>query len=42
MDALDTSLVANDLTDALVGSYYRVSGRVIGKYLLIDEAAPLA
>jgi replication factor A1 len=41
MDALDTSVVANDLTDALVGRYYRVSGRVIGKYLLVDEADPL-
>lgn len=42
MDALDTTVVANDLTDALVGRYYRVTGRVIGKYLLVDEADPLA
>ena len=42
MDALDTSVVANDLTDTLVGRYYRVSGRVIEKYLLVDEADPLA
>ncbi|WP_251344561.1 replication factor A [Haloplanus halophilus] len=41
MDALDTTVVANDLTDALVGRYYRVTGRVIGKYLLVDEADPL-
>jgi len=42
MDALDTSVVANDLIDRLVGRYYRVSGRVVGKYLLVDEADPLA
>jgi replication factor A1 len=42
MDALDTSVVANDLIDRFVGRYYRVSGRVFGKYLLVDEAGPLA
>jgi len=42
MDALDTSVVANDFIDRLVGRYYRVSGRVVGKYLLVDEADPLA
>ncbi|WP_434084122.1 replication factor A [Haloglomus halophilum] len=42
MDALDTSVVAQDLTADFVGRYYRVSGRAIGKYLLVDDAEQLA
>jgi replication factor A1 len=42
MDALDTSVVAQDLTADLLGRYYRVSGRAIGKYLLVDDAEQLA
>jgi replication factor A1 len=38
MDALDTSVVENDLIDALVGRYYHVQGPIVGRYLLVNEA----
>ncbi|MFC7059888.1 replication factor A [Halovenus salina] len=37
MDALDTSVVTDDIQDATLGQYYRVSGPIMGRYLLVDE-----
>jgi replication factor A1 len=37
MDALDTSVVADEVRDATLGRYYRVQGPEMGRYLLVDE-----
>jgi len=37
MDALDTSVVADEVRDATLGRYYRLRGPVMGRYLLVDE-----
>ena len=37
MDALDTSVVADDIRDEILGNYYRISGPVLGRYILADE-----
>lgn len=37
MDALDTSVVSDEMRDLTLGRYYRVSGPVMGRYLLVDE-----
>lgn len=41
MDALDTSVVAQDFITDLVGRYYTVEGPVVGKYLLVNDATQL-
>lgn len=37
MDALDTSVVTDRIIDEILGQYYRVSGPIMGQYLLADE-----
>jgi replication factor A1 len=37
MDALDTSVVADEVRDAALGRYYRVEGPVMGRYLLVND-----
>jgi replication factor A1 len=37
MDALDTTVVADDITEDVLGKYYRVSGPELGRYVLVDE-----
>ena len=37
MDALDTTVVAEEMREAVLGRYYRVSGPTMGRYLLVDE-----
>jgi replication factor A1 len=37
MDALDTSVVADDIADATLCQYYRVSGPIMGRYLLVND-----
>jgi replication factor A1 len=37
MDALDTSVVGDEMRERALGHYYRVSGPVMGRYLLADE-----
>ncbi|GAB6879964.1 replication protein A [Halorubrum gandharaense] len=37
MDALDTTVVAEEMQGDLLGRYYRVSGPVFGRYVLVDE-----
>ena len=37
MDALDTSVVADNIRDEILGNYYRISGPVLGRYVLADE-----
>lgn len=36
-EALDTTVVAEELTEDLVGRYYEVEGPVMGRYLLVNE-----
>ncbi len=37
MDALDTSVVTDQIEEKLIGRYYRVKGPRIGRYVLVDE-----
>ena len=37
MDALDTTVVADDIRDEVLGQYYRIAGPVLGRYVLADE-----
>ncbi len=37
MDALDTSVVTDEMKATTLGRYYRVRGPMLGRYLLVDE-----
>jgi replication factor A1 len=37
MDALDTTVVADEMQTGTLGRYYRVSGPQFGRYVLVDE-----
>lgn len=37
MDALDTTVVADEIRDEIVGKYYRVKGPEFGRYVLANE-----
>jgi replication factor A1 len=37
MDALDTTVVADDISEKVLGRYYRISGPELGRYVLADE-----
>jgi len=37
MDALDTTVVADDMREITLGRYYRVSGPTFGRYVLADD-----
>src|SRR6056297_1407512 len=37
MDALDTTVVADEMADDVLGRYYRVTGPTFGRYVLVDE-----
>lgn len=37
MDALDTSVVGDEIRDRVIGHYYRVAGPTMGRYLLADD-----
>jgi replication factor A1 len=37
MDALDTTVVADEMREGILGTYYRVSGPTLGRYLLVNE-----
>ncbi len=37
MDALDTTVVADEMRGTTLGRYYRVSGPQFGRYVLVDE-----
>jgi replication factor A1 len=37
MDALDTSVVADEVREATLGRYYRVEGPEMGRYLLVND-----
>ncbi|THE66663.1 replication factor A [Salinadaptatus halalkaliphilus] len=41
MDALDTTIVADEIMDDIVGTYYRIEGPTFGRYVLADEVAEL-
>ena len=42
MDALDTSVVADEMSEGVLGRYYRVAGPTMGRYLLVDEFETLS
>ncbi|NEU58449.1 replication factor A [Halorussus sp. MSC15.2] len=42
MDALDTTVVAEEMREKTLGLYYRVAGPTMGRYLLVDEMEKLA
>ncbi|EMA55234.1 hypothetical protein [Halococcus thailandensis] len=37
MDALDTTVVADDISEMVLGRYYRIRGPELGRYVLADE-----
>ena len=37
MDALDTTVVADEISETVLGRYYRVAGPTLGRYLLVNE-----
>ncbi|MHC3439533.1 replication factor A [Natrialbaceae archaeon A-gly3] len=41
MDALDTTVVADEITEEIVGQYYRIEGPTFGRYVLADEVEEL-
>ncbi|USZ71052.1 replication factor A [Natronosalvus halobius] len=41
MDALDTTVVADEIRDRIVGTYYRIEGPTFGRYVLADEVEEL-
>jgi replication factor A1 len=41
MDALDTTVVADEMAEDTLGYYYRVAGPVFGRYVLADELEKL-
>jgi ssDNA-binding replication factor A large subunit len=41
MDALDTTVVADEIKDVVIGQYYRVSGPTFGRYVLADDVEQL-
>jgi ssDNA-binding replication factor A large subunit len=41
MDALDTTVVADEMRAKTLGRYYRVEGPEMGRYLLVDEQTEL-
>jgi replication factor A1 len=41
MDALDTTVVADEMRGKLLGQYYRVRGPTFGRYVLADETETL-
>ena len=42
MDALDTSVVAEEIREKTLGYYYRVTGPTLGRYVLADEVERIA
>ena len=42
MDALDTTVVADEISDLVIGTYYRVSGPTFGRYVLADDVEQLS
>ncbi|QLG50983.1 replication factor A [Natrinema halophilum] len=41
MDALDTTIVADEIADDIVGTYYRIEGPTFGRYVLADDVEEL-
>ncbi|PSP72749.1 replication protein A [Halobacteriales archaeon QS_3_64_16] len=42
MDALDTTVVADEISEKVLGRYYRVAGPTLGRYLLVNEMAEIS
>ncbi|GAB3023988.1 replication factor A [Natronobiforma cellulositropha] len=41
MDALDTTIVADEIADRVLGTYYRIEGPTFGRYVLADDVGDL-
>jgi replication factor A1 len=42
MDALDTTVVADEMREKTLGRYYRVVGPTLGRYVLANQTEQLA
>ncbi|GGL28727.1 replication factor A [Halarchaeum sp. CBA1220] len=42
MDALDTTVVADEMREMLLGQYYRVTGPTLGRYVLANDVEALS
>lgn len=42
MDALDTTVVADEIRDEILGKYVKINGPVFGQYLLVNDATFLS
>ncbi|MFW6448528.1 MAG: replication factor A [Halobacteriota archaeon] len=40
-DALDTTVVADEIAERVLGRYYRIEGPTVGRYVLVDEVEEL-
>ncbi|MDJ1431393.1 replication factor A [Halostagnicola sp. A-GB9-2] len=41
MDALDTTVVADEIREKIIGTYYRIEGPTFGRYVLADDVEEL-
>jgi replication factor A1 len=41
MDALDTEVVVEEMSEVVLGRYYRVRGPTMGRYVLADDIETL-
>lgn len=41
MDALDTTVVADEIREKIIGTYYRIEGPTFGRYVLADDVKEL-
>ncbi|MGQ3411644.1 replication factor A [Natrinema versiforme] len=41
MDALDTTVVADEIAEDIIGTYYRIEGPTFGRYVLADDVEEL-
>ncbi|WP_247729729.1 replication factor A [Halovivax limisalsi] len=41
MDALDTTIVADEIREQIIGTYYRIEGPTFGRYVLADDVSEL-
>ncbi len=41
MDALDTTVVADEIAEKIIGTYYRIEGPTFGRYVLADDVEEL-
>ena len=40
-DALDTTVVVDEMAETILGRYYRIQGPTMGRYVLANEIEPV-